>query len=184
MASGRARLAIAAADWPRYLARFPAGGIPTLLEGLAKAGDGPRRRTPEAVPAAAGLRTRLEAAPAVKRDDMLRDAVRREAARVMALPAGDAIDDERPLRDLGLDSLMSVELRNALVSACGSKLPATLLFDHPTVAALARELGRAAFADLFAARPAAGADLDALDVRELSALLEAELREADAGGLA
>jgi acyl carrier protein len=56
----------------------------------------------------------------------------------MALDDALAIDDERPLREMGLDSLMSVELRNALVVRAAARLPATLLFDHPTVAALAR----------------------------------------------
>jgi len=187
MASGRARLAILACDWPRYLERFPAGGLPTLLHGFASTGDSPRGLSPVSVSAAAparaqDLRARIERSPAVKREDVLRDAIRGEAARVMALPGADSIDDERPLRDLGLDSLMSVELRNALVSACGAKLPATLLFDHPTIAALAQELARGVFADLFPSQAGTASDLEALDVRELSALLEAELRGAPGGG--
>jgi hypothetical protein len=37
---------------------------------------------------------------------------------------------------MGLDSLLSVELRNTLSSAIGQPLPATLLFDYPTIDAL------------------------------------------------
>src|SRR3546814_5032965 len=47
---------------------------------------------------------------------LFRSAVRGEAARIMRRTDPDAIDEERALRDLGLDSLMSVELRNALVA--------------------------------------------------------------------
>jgi hypothetical protein len=47
-----------------------------------------------------------------------------------------------PLGELGLDSLLAVELRNALATALGRPLPATLLFDHPTVDALTDHLLR------------------------------------------
>ncbi|WP_280187084.1 MULTISPECIES: type I polyketide synthase [Nocardia] len=53
-----------------------------------------------------------------------------------------AVADRTPLRELGLDSMMAVELRNALSADLGVRLPATLLFDHPTVAAVSEEIAR------------------------------------------
>ena len=47
-------------------------------------------------------------------------------------------DERQALKDVGLDSLMAVELRNVLTRSLGTSLPATLLFDYPSLDALAR----------------------------------------------
>jgi myxalamid-type polyketide synthase MxaB len=59
--------------------------------------------------------------------------LQKQAAKTMGLDAGDTIDPGRPLTDLGLDSLMAVELRNEIAKQIGKSLPATLLFNHPTL---------------------------------------------------
>ncbi|MEQ8816191.1 MAG: SDR family NAD(P)-dependent oxidoreductase [Thalassobaculum sp.] len=171
MAARPEQVAVLDADWAAYRRRFPLGGMPTLLDGLGRAVRG--APAPTLAPAAESLRGRIAAAPAGRRIDLLCDAIRDEAARIMRHPDPAAIDDRRALRDLGLDSLMSVELRNALVARLDRKLPATLLFDHPSVAALAAYVAAEALPDLFAAT--AAGELDGLDARALSELLDAEL---------
>ncbi len=83
---------------------------------------------------------RLAAAPPGRRPKLILDHVRAEAARVLGLGPGDALDDREPLQQRGLDSLMAVELRNLLARSLDLGLPATLLFDYPTPLALARYL--------------------------------------------
>ncbi|WP_315833556.1 non-ribosomal peptide synthetase/type I polyketide synthase [Bradyrhizobium prioriisuperbiae] len=68
------------------------------------------------------------------------ETVRAEVARVLSLGRADAVGSERPLKELGLDSLMAVELRNALGRRAGTSLPATLAFDYPTPTAIAKYL--------------------------------------------
>ncbi|MDZ4721822.1 MAG: acyl carrier protein, partial [Roseiflexaceae bacterium] len=80
---------------------------------------------------------RLEEAPPQRRRDILLGFVQAEAAYVLALPAAQ-VDEKTPLSALGLDSLMAVELRNRLGAglALARPLPATLVFDYPTITAI------------------------------------------------
>ncbi len=68
----------------------------------------------------------------------LRDRIAEECATMLSI-AG-AIEHRRPLQELGLDSLAALELRNRLGRLVVAVLPASLLFDHPTVAALTEHL--------------------------------------------
>ncbi|NPC86935.1 hypothetical protein HPC49_53230, partial [Pyxidicoccus fallax] len=75
-----------------------------------------------------------------RRAEEVRAAVQAEVAQVLALGSASAVQADRPMQELGLDSLMAVELRNALGRRVGASLPATLAFDYPTVDALTQWL--------------------------------------------
>ncbi|MET7719179.1 type I polyketide synthase [Streptomyces sp. NPDC005407] len=116
--------------------------VPALLRGLA---GRPARRT--AAPAAgsgAGAESStarsLAALPQTERDAAVLDLVRTEIATVLGHTSAGRVDARRAFGDLGLDSLTSLELRNALGRRTGLRLPATLAFDHPTPSAVASYL--------------------------------------------
>lgn len=76
------------------------------------------------------------------RSEVLQEYLRQQAAKVLGLPGAGAVDTFKPLYDLGMDSLMAVEIRNGLGAALGTTLPATVLFDYPTIEGLAAYLDR------------------------------------------
>ncbi|HRI63721.1 MAG TPA: SDR family NAD(P)-dependent oxidoreductase [Polyangium sp.] len=90
--------------------------------------------------ALASRRQQLASLPDTQREHTLLDLVRQEVASVLGHVALENIEPGRPLQELGLDSLMAVELRNRLAAIMNQRLPATLLFNHPTPQALARHM--------------------------------------------
>lgn len=112
--------------------RGRAQGPASTAEG-SRGGRGPGEGTP-----ATRLRGRLEAASPREGEKLLAEFVRDQLRRLLRLDPGEPIDRRRRLMDLGLDSLMAVELRGRLTRGLElpEPLPATLVFDFPTVEAI------------------------------------------------
>jgi NADPH:quinone reductase-like Zn-dependent oxidoreductase/acyl carrier protein len=127
-----------------------------------------------AAPAVQGsaLRQQLAALPEDDQDTLVLDLVRGHVATVLGHATADAIEPDRAFTDLGFDSLTAVELRNRLTAATGLQLPATLVFDYPAPAALARHLR-----EQLAPEAQAGPDEDQLR-QALASIPLARLREA------
>ncbi|UKD51740.1 SDR family NAD(P)-dependent oxidoreductase [Amycolatopsis sp. FU40] len=115
------------------------GGIPAILRSLVRV---PSARAARNDPgSAAELRDRLAALPeAAERETALVEIVQTQVAGVLGFETADAVDAGRAFSEIGFDSLTALELRNRLNAVTGLRLPATLVFDYPTPAALAKHL--------------------------------------------
>jgi NAD(P)-dependent dehydrogenase (short-subunit alcohol dehydrogenase family)/acyl carrier protein len=114
-----------------------------LMRGLLKAAlpqAKPSRPAQPAQPGVAPFKQRLATLDADQRAQAVLELVSAEVAAVLGMPGAHGVDPNQPLRDVGLDSLMAVDLRNRLGAAIGLRLPATLLFDYATPSALAKRL--------------------------------------------
>ncbi|WP_370132279.1 SDR family NAD(P)-dependent oxidoreductase [Streptacidiphilus sp. EB103A] len=133
LASGRGALVAAGLD--TAVLRADRAGVPVLLSRLA---GGRRRRAPGAP--AGSLGRRLVALPEQEQSRTVSELVAAEVALVLGRPALGPGETGLSFKELGFDSLTAVELRQRLATATGLRLPATVAFDHPSLAALAEHL--------------------------------------------
>jgi len=111
----------------------------SLLEDLAGT-DAPEPTSGGDASPGEGLPGLLARTPFEARRSVLLRRLRDRVGSVLGMPPGAALDPDRPLGELGLDSLLAVELKNVLGSEVERRLPATLTFDYPTLAALTDHL--------------------------------------------
>ncbi|WP_031075213.1 hybrid non-ribosomal peptide synthetase/type I polyketide synthase [Streptomyces sp. NRRL WC-3742] len=170
-------------DWARVLGHRPAGQaleLPTYafqrrrywVDAQAPAGVlNSSAPAVEQVPVD-GLRARLAALPAEERAHLLEETVRREVAALLG--TDEPVDADRRFRDLGMDSLMALRMRNRLTELTGATLPANLTLHHPTARAVTGYLLEHALGELPAAP--AGARLERSARREVHPATEGQRR--------
>ena len=194
LAGTRANAIVARIDWDALKALHEVRRPRPLLARMGN--GGPQRATMAPDAPTPRLEQVLAGVPEGRRLDAVVDFVSHEVATVLGLDPSAVVSPEMGLFDLGMDSLMSVELRRRLERGTGRSLPSTLTFNYPNVAALAGFLhqqvqtrlieGAAAAIDAAAlsepeatteAVPHAASDLDSLTDDELEARLMARLRD-------
>ncbi len=138
-----AQVGITPIDWPTFVQHIVSGEVPPFLSQLAG-------RTPAPAPTAAAangtLRRVLEEAPVSERTKQLSLHVSEQVAQVLGLANGTLLSAEQGFFALGMDSLLSLELRNRLQASLACALPGTLTFNYPTIAALVGYLAETIFA--------------------------------------
>jgi acyl carrier protein len=124
-------------DWRRWRKTAAAVSISPrfahfVSEGEEASDDGQRKSSP-------ALRAALLGADPSRRREIIEPAIREQVAKVLgASPA--KLEVDRPLSDLGLDSLMAVELKNWIEGELGVTLPSVELLRGPSIADLTGKL--------------------------------------------
>ncbi|WP_374025247.1 type I polyketide synthase [Mycobacterium sp. HNNTM2301] len=131
---GRAQEVVARIDWARFLPLYQQAGRRALLAELEREAPSPE---PALAPAGqTPLVERLTAAPVQQRKKLLTDYLRDAVAEVTRVDAAE-IREDAGFFDLGMDSLMAVELRRRIEQGVGKDIPATLAMDHPRLSDVA-----------------------------------------------
>ncbi|MEV6619247.1 beta-ketoacyl reductase, partial [Streptomyces sp. NPDC051051] len=166
--AGDGLVVVADVEWERFVPAFTGRRPSPLLSTLrphgsagseGTTGTGAESESARATESARDrLVRRLADRPETERRRALRELVRERATLVLGRSADRAVHVDRPFKDVGFDSLTAVELRNALSTETGLRLPPSLVFDHPTPRHLADHLHDELFAGSKSAtgqRPAA-----------------------------
>ncbi|CAM5278061.1 hypothetical protein SFUMM280S_05866 [Streptomyces fumanus] len=148
------RVAVVDVDWAAFVPAFTSlrpspligdlPGVREIADALAADGAGDE--------AASEFLRQLAAASDAERERALMKAVREHTALALGHGGAEAVKPGRAFQEMGFDSLAAVTLRNTLGAALGTKLPATLVFDYPTPAALVEHLRTELLADAAEAR--------------------------------
>jgi acyl transferase domain-containing protein/acyl carrier protein len=178
-----AQITVAAVDWTPLKAAYEVRRARPLLEGLES--KKVATKTPPA--RSISLAEQLQSVPAEERRAFIVEQVRQHVARVISAPDPSVLNITQGLFEMGLDSLMSVELKGRLETSVGKPLPSTLTFNYPTIADLARFLDESVLTTTVsepvqpAPRPAENVteapeeELDDLSEDDLAALLASKL---------
>ncbi len=137
MATAAAQGVVARIDWTRFLPLYQQAGQRSLLAELA-------REVPDFAPAPTpsgktGLVERLAGAPVQQRRKLMTEFLRNAVAEVTRVDAAE-IREDAGFFDLGMDSLMAIELRRHIEQGVGKQIPATLAMDYPRLSDVAEYL--------------------------------------------
>jgi acyl carrier protein len=164
LSDGETAVTVADVDWGAFLPVITAQRARPLFDALPEAAAHAAPAAPP-VEGSAGerLRTALAAAAPAERPGILVDLVRAQAAAALGHPDTSAVRAAKPFKDLGVDSVTAIDLRNRLAAEAGLELSPTLVYDYPSSAELAAHL--AELLDLAGPDPAREvlADLDRLE---------------------
>jgi NAD(P)-dependent dehydrogenase (short-subunit alcohol dehydrogenase family)/acyl carrier protein len=130
ISSGKPEVAALSIDWSAFLGPGQAQRDWSFFERLSVVPPGENHPVTEPVEM---LISRLESSPAENRLHVIKQHLQARIQAVLQTEAGVVLHEEQPLAELGLDSLMSLELKNGLQKELGFTLPANFFFEYPTL---------------------------------------------------
>jgi acyl transferase domain-containing protein len=169
VAGGHPCVAVADIAWDRFVPTFTLARPSRLIEGVPDAravlaaAESAGGEQPDDGQASGELRNRLAGLPEEEQHHELIRLVCTHVGSVLGHGRGEALEPQRTFRHLGIESITAIELRNALNAATGLRLPATLVFEYPTPAALAGHLRTAIVRDGPRTVDGLHAELDRMD---------------------
>ncbi len=138
------QVAVGYVHWERFLAQSVMGAFPPMFSGMLQGSPKRDERFEPELSPEQDFGKRLAEAPKGRRRSLLLAHIVDQVRNGLRLDTGKPIDPQQPLSELGLDSLLAIELRNriGLSLALKRSLPATLLFDYPTIDAITDYLAK------------------------------------------
>jgi acyl carrier protein len=172
--SDRAQWSVASIDWAALKNAFQVRRLRPSLDEV-----GPQERAAANKPATNGrLVERLLAAHERARMEIAVDRVRKHVAEILGTSDPETIPSDQGLFEMGMDSLMSVELKNRLERELGQPLPSTITFNYPCVRALAGYLVSAVVPSVAPTVASKDPEITQMSEDELATLLSARLERA------
>lgn len=187
LTTSAAQVGVMPIHWPMLLHAFRQQRVPSFFQVLAEqaptqTAKGPALRINQAL-----LGTLAEATPEERHQHMIVH-LSKQVTAVLRMDASSGLEPQQGLFDLGMDSLMAVELKNRLEATLGIQLSTAAPFNYPTIEKLAGHLVTLLFPDVPSATPegqatdetanaqeALVADVQAMSEDEAQALIDAEL---------
>ncbi|MGB5711648.1 MAG: SDR family NAD(P)-dependent oxidoreductase, partial [Waterburya sp.] len=123
------QMGVMSIDWTKFLGQLPTEAISPWFENLYDASKSDSKTEP-------AFLQQLETVSTSERWHLLREHIRAQLSKVLGLNSPEQIDLQQGFAELGMDSLMAVELRNCLQDSLACSIPSTLAFDYPNVEAL------------------------------------------------
>lgn len=131
--TGVTQATVANVDWNVFRPLFDARKVRPLLELITAR---PQIESETKAPSrenTSNLLKQIEEAASIEKRPILREYIRAQVAEILGFKLSDGVAFDQGFFRMGMDSMMTVQLRNRLETGLGHSLPPTVAFEYPTV---------------------------------------------------